>query len=108
MYRDNFFAHDVAIFGFQVRVYSEVFHAAKAAKHELIHSFADLNHGILEPCADLLFCMPHEHVMQYPDDCAERDHGHQQKSEYKFFGQGHGSEFHFHCKNIFIYHYFIE
>ena len=62
------------------------------AKHELIRALADLNHAILKPCADLLFGMLHERVVQHPDDCAERDYGHQQKNTSKFFGQGHGGQ----------------
>ena len=33
--------------------------------------------------------MLHERVVQHPDDRDERDHGHQQKGEDEFFGQGH-------------------
>jgi hypothetical protein len=82
---------DDAISESQVRVFCEVFYAAHAAKHELIHALANLNHAILKPCADLLLGMLYECVMQHPDDRAQRDHRHQQKGEDKLFGQGHES-----------------
>src|ERR1700730_2945677 len=85
-------AYCVGISGGQLRVSCKVFHAANAARHELVHALADVNHAILKPCADLLLGMLHECVMQHPNDRAQRDHGHEQKGEDEFFGQGHENE----------------
>ena len=58
MYRDNCLCDDVGISGVQFRILCEVFHAPNAAKHELIHALADLNHVVLKQFADLLFGIP--------------------------------------------------
>jgi hypothetical protein len=82
--------YGVAISRGQLRVSCKVFHAANAAKHELVHALADVNHAVLKPRADLPLGMLHERVVQYPDYRAERDHGYQQKGKNQFFRQRHG------------------
>src|ERR1700738_5272182 len=86
-------AYCVGISGGQLRVSCKVFHAANAARHELVHTLADLNHAVLKPCADLLLGMLHECAVQNRDDRAERDYSHQQKSKDQFFSQRHGVSF---------------